>query len=286
MTRVAWNDLALFAAVARAGTLSRAAAETGASTATLSRRMTALEQSIGRKLFRHGQQGYALTGDGAALLERARRMEEAAAEVDQWRAAGAGPMRVRITAGTWTAQALAQDVGRYWGGGADWIPEFVHCDLDMDIARREVDVGVRNRRPEQPWLAARRTARVRYAAYGHPEAEGWIGQSHDAAQTPSGRWIAEHHGPDVVTACNDPRWALAMARAGIGRMILPCFVGEGSGLPRLSGTIEALEHDEWLVSHHEARHEPPIRAAIDALAGYLSGRLDGLATLEAGAVEA
>lgn len=270
---IAWNDIALFAAVARTGSLARAAARTGASTATLSRRMTALESRLGRRLFRHGAQGYALTEDGAALLSRALRMEEAAADIALWRATATGPARVRITAGTWTSQTLATNVAAYWSAGAPWIPEFVHCDLDLDIARREVDIGIRNRRPEQPWLAGRRTARIRYAAYGDPAAELWIGPSHDSAQTRSGRWVLETHGDRIATSANDPRWSLALARAGMGRIVLPMFIGEASGLERLSDPIEALEHDEWLVSHHEARHEAPIRAALDAIAGYLAGRL-------------
>lgn len=270
--RPSWNDLALFAAVARTGTLARAAAETGASVPTLSRRMTALEAGLGRKLFHHGARGYALTEAGRALYDRARRMEDAARDVDAWVTASEGPTRVRITAGTWTAQALANDIARYWTAGDPWIPEFVHCDVDLDIARREVDVGVRNRRPEQPWLAGRRTARVRYAVYGLDGAEGWIGSTFDSGQTPSGRWISERHGDAIVTATNDPRWAYAFARAGVGRIVLPMFVGEGSDLPRRSDPIDELEHDEWLVSHHEARHEPPIRAALEALAGYLERR--------------
>ncbi|KIT16280.1 LysR family transcriptional regulator [Jannaschia aquimarina] len=270
---IAWNDLALFAAVARTGTLARAADETGTSTATLSRRMTGLEARLGRRLFRHGVHGYALTEDGRALLARTERMEEAAADIGQWREAGSGPVRVRLSAGTWTSQALAADVTRYWSPEACWIPEMVHCDRDMDIARREVDIGIRNRRPDQPWLAGRRTATVRYAAYGQEGVGNWIGVSFDAAHTPSGRWVIDNHGGEIVTAANDPRWALALARAGIGRVVLPMFIGEESGLPRLSDPIEDLTHEEWLVSHHEARHETPIRTALDALAGYLSERL-------------
>lgn len=273
MDPLSWNDLALFAAVARTGTLSRAAQETGASTATLSRRMIALEARLGRRLFHHGSRGYAVTEDGAALLSRAERMEAAAEEVAQWRMSGRGRARVRITAGTWTAQALATDVTRFWGTDAAWVPEFVHCDLDMDIARREVDIGVRNRRPDHPWLAGRRTAVIRYAAYGLDGVEGWIGSSFDAARTRSARWLAAEHGDAIVTEVNDPRWGLALARAGLGRIVLPMFAGEGCGLPRQGEPIEALTHEEWLVSHQDARHDPHIRAALDALAAYLAARL-------------
>lgn len=270
---IAWNDLALFVAVARHGTLAGASTETGTSSATLSRRMTALEVRLGRRLFHHGSQGYALTADGSDLLVHAARMEGAATDVAQWQAAGQGPTRVRLSAGTWTAQALATDVARYWTPAATWIPEFVHCDRDLDIARREIDIGIRNRRPDRPWLAGRRTATVHFAVYGREESTGWIGATSDAVSTPSARWVAQNHGADILTTVNDPRLGLRLAQAGLGRVVLPCFVGDASTLPRLSDPIDALTHEEWLVCHHEARHHAPVRAALEALATYLTARL-------------
>lgn len=268
-----WSDYALFSAVARHGALARAASETGVSTATLSRRMTALEARLGRRLFQHGALGYAPTADGRALLARTERMEAAAAEIAQWRAAQSGPVRVRISAGTWTALDLARNLAQFWTQADAWVPEFLHCNLDMDIARREIDVGVRARRPEQPWLAGRSVGRVHHAVYARPGATGWIGASHDAAATRSAAWVREHHGAAIVTTANDPQLALAMAEAGLGALVLPMFVGETRPLlHRQSDPTEDLTHDQWLVSHHEGRFEPAIRAALDAVAAYLSAR--------------
>ena len=269
-----WDDYAYFAAVARTGGLMRAAEATGASPATLSRRMRAFEARLGRRLFRHAREGYALTADGRALAERTRPMEAAAVDILHWRAAAAGPVPVRIPAGTWTALDLAGNLARYWSAGDPWVPEFVHCDLRMDFARREIDIGIRNARPDQPWLAGRRTGRVAYAAYGASEAvSAWIGPSHDADETPSGRWVATHHAGAIAARANTPRLAAEMARAGADRAVLPTFVGDRMApLVRLSDPIEALASDEWLVSHQDGRHEPAIRAALDALAGWLTAR--------------
>lgn len=268
---VPWDDIMLFAAVARAGTLTAAADRTGTSPATLSRRMTALEARVERRLFLHGAQGYALTADGRALLERASAMERAAAGIADWRRADAGPLRVRISAGTWTARHLARHLPEYWSDAAAWVPEFVWCDRDMDIARREIDIGIRNRRPTHNWLAGRQVGHVDFAVYAtDANVRAWIGASEDATATPSAIWARETHGAAFVTTANDPRLALELASAGLGRIVLPTFAGDREAkLIRLSDPISDLRSEQWLVAHQDTRHEPAIRAALDALAAFL-----------------
>ncbi len=266
------DDFALFLAVADAGGLAGAAEATGVSAPTLSRRLTALERTLGLALFHRGKRGYALTADGCALLDKAEVLREAAATLR-----GFGQedkrARVRITAGHLTSAFLAKHVHRFWTADDAWVPEFLACNLDLDIARRVADIGVRNRRPEQSWLAGRRTRAITYAEYAaSPSVTGYIGASGDTT-TPSSRWIGTEHDADVVTGASDARVALDLARAGLGRVALPTFIGESEpGLVRVSGTIAALAHDEWLVAHHEARHDPPVRAALDALAALLTDR--------------
>lgn len=269
---LSWDDLALFAAVARAGALAPAAEATGASPATLSRRMKRLETQLGRRLFAHGPSGYTPTAEGRALLALAKRMEAAAAEVGHWCDGRRGPPRVRISAGTWTAAYLAQHLPSYWRAGASWMPEFVHSDRDLDIERREIDIGIRNRRPSHPWLAGRKTATIPYAAYAVDEGvRGWIGPSEGAAYLPSEAWTLAEHGAEISGVANSPQVRLSLAEAGVGRVVLPCFIGDArERLSRVSAPIAALETEEWLVCHHETRHDPAIRAALEAMAGFLT----------------
>ncbi|NSX54766.1 LysR family transcriptional regulator [Parasulfitobacter algicola] len=273
--KLPWDDLALFAAVARAGALGPAAQSTSSSPATLSRRMTALEANLGRRLFLRGSGGYTMTPDGRALLAKTEQMELAAAGITQWQQQKSGPTRVRISAGTWTALQLADNLQEFWQTDCDWVPEFLQCNLDMDIARREIDIGIRNRRPEQPWLAGRKTSDVNFAVYAtSADVTAWIGTSDDAPTTPSARWVQKHHGDQVQTTANDPRLALAMAQAGIGRIVLPTFVGfTFKNLIQLTDTIKELQSEQWLVSHHEGRHEPAVRHALNALQRFLTSRM-------------
>ncbi|GIT92427.1 LysR family transcriptional regulator [Jannaschia pagri] len=269
---IPWNDLALFAAVARTGTLAAAAAETGTSTATLSRRMTAFERQMGKRLFHHGQAGYAITDAGRDLLDRVKRMEAVAADLDRWRADSTAPVRVRISSGVWTALRLAQNLRAFWSPDDPWIPEFVQCHRMLDLARREIDIGIRNLRPDQPWLAGRRTGETTHSVYAvSPEVTDWIGGSFETAPLPSERWVEAHHGAQVVTTANDPALRLSLAEAGLGRVVLPDFIGlTRPKLVRLSDPIAALTREEWLVSHHETRHEPGIRHALDAVGSFLA----------------
>ncbi len=270
MKRPGLDDLELFLAVTDAGGLQGAAAASGVSAPTLSRRMGALETALGRRLFRRGRHGYALTTDGRALLAEA----EALRPLRQ-RLAGFGQNavpRVRITAGSFTMRYLARNLDRVWKTGDGWMPEFLSSNATLDIARREADIGIRNRRPEQSWLAGRRTATIRYAEFGRDASvTGYIAMAEGASSTPASRWVRAAHGERIVTTYTDGFIGVELARIGVGRMILPLFAGASEpGLVRLSDPIDEIAHEEWLVCHHEARHDPPVRRALDALAALLT----------------
>jgi DNA-binding transcriptional LysR family regulator len=100
-----------------------------------------------------------------------------------------------------------------------------------------------------------------------------VNLSEDSATAPSNRWITAHHADEVVTTASSMALLLELAKAGIGRIVLPDFAGDAeTGLTRISAPIDEITHEEWLVSHNEARHDPPVRAALDALSQLLCDR--------------
>ena len=147
------DDIVLFLAICDAGGLAGATVRTGASAPTLSRRMTALEKQVGRRLFERGNKGYRLTADGKDLREKVEAVADIRHRLGHWMKAGQAT-RIKITAGTWTSRWLAQNLGRYWSASDGWVPEFLASNAYVDMARREADIGFRNRRPDQNWLAA------------------------------------------------------------------------------------------------------------------------------------
>lgn len=267
------DDILLFLSVADAGGLTGAARATGQSPPTLSRRMAELERRLNRRLFERGKRGFTLTSDGRALLEEATPLREVQARLHRWSDTETVP-RVRITAGHWTSRFLARNIARVWSPGDGWVPEFLSSNATVDIARREADIGIRNRRPDQSWLAGRAAMQIDYAEYGaSPNVTGYLALTDTQATAPTDRWIRANHADRIVTTASDPRLNLDLALAGLGRIVMPVYAGDATpGLLRLSPPIAGLSHQEWLVSHHDARHDPPVRAALRAVGALLDDR--------------
>nr|WP_321509298.1 LysR family transcriptional regulator [uncultured Celeribacter sp.] len=265
------DDYRLFLAVADAGGLSGAEKATGTSLPTLSRRMATLERSLGKHLFERGARGYTLTADGRALLQLAAPLREAISRLNRFQLDTSQP-EVRITAGRWTSRYIARHLPQIWTPECLWRPSLLASNADIDIARREADIGIRNRRPDQSWLAGRKLGTLHYAAFAKtPDIRGYVTLQEGLATTPSERWLRAHHPGEIIASASDARAVCDMAEAGIGRVLLPIFAGRDmSGLIQVTPPIAALTHDEWLVCHHDARHDPPVRAALDGLAQILT----------------
>jgi len=257
-----WDDLRLFLSVARLGGLNAAAGATGKSAPTLGRRMLALEQQLGQDLFERLPRGYKLTKNGQQLLETAIKLEN---EINPLVSVANGPKmrRVKISAGTWVTHLLSQHVSELLDIQSVLV-QFIAADHVLDIAHREVIIGIRNQRPTQISLAGRRTRKIQFAVYAaNKKVATW---ARVVGQTPSAQWARENAGDAPFIEVSHPRNALDMAVVGSVKTVLPTFIGDGTeAIQRVSKPIEELEHMQWLVTHHEERHAPEVRQVIDWL---------------------
>lgn len=263
-----WNDLKFFLAVARNRGLSGAARETGMSAATLGRRMQALEQATGIEIFHRHARGYDLTEQGDALLARVAALD---AEVRPLfaREKGAARTLVKLSGGHWTLHALAPHIPAISKAAPDAMLRLISATDHMKINHREAVIGIRNQRPENTGLACRRVGTVAFAGYANSETvRGWI---RVASKAPSARWLADQPDMDIVMEANAPRLARDLALQGLGRVVLPCFIGEHTPeLVRVHPRITELDHEQWLVSHDEDRFIPAVRQVLDATYKSLS----------------
>lgn len=275
MKNIAWSDLQLFLSVAREGGLSGAAREHDASPATIGRRMLALEQATGRPLFTRRQTGYELTADGLALLAKAQTMETSARAIDDWLDAEGGRSIVRISAGTWTTHFLAENFSRLWSPDDTFRIAFKATEAKLDIAHRDVEIGVRNAAPQNPNLAARRSSEVAQAPFcaraaSREARDQWVAISSEDIATRSARWLATQPGVSVAAWANTPRTLHDLIRSGVGKGVMPCFAGDRDPLLERAGDIiPDLREPQWLVMHNDDRHRADVRTVIERIVELL-----------------
>ena len=141
-----WDDFKHFLAVARLGSLSDAARSLKISPATVGRRIAALEQRLGTRLFDRGQTGYALTEGGEAIRLKAEDIEEAVLSVEReasgrdLRATG----KVRLaTAEDIATFLIAPRLAEFRRSHPGIVLEMVASWDVVSLTRREADIAVR-----------------------------------------------------------------------------------------------------------------------------------------------
>ncbi|KKB13722.1 hypothetical protein VE25_00385 [Devosia geojensis] len=273
---ISWDDLRLFLSVARLGGLSAATATTHLSAATLGRRVTALENQVGEPLFTRSQTGYRLTQAGEELLKRAEDVEAAMLSLTRWKEGALGERLVRVSAGPWTSWFLSRNIGKLWQAGEGIGIELVTAAQRVDIGRRNADIGIRNARPTEQWLAGRQIGKVAYGLYSGRQlingiAAGlFVGVVGESADTPSARWLQAHHGDRIGVRGNDAMSVRELVASGAGLSVFPCFAADSDPrLSRVAPIITELTSEQWLVTHHEGRHTREVRIVADRIAALM-----------------
>ncbi|MFY0633257.1 MAG: LysR family transcriptional regulator [Vannielia sp.] len=259
-----WDDLRLFFHVAESGGLSAAARETATSPATLGRRMLALEQELGQVLFVRSRSGYEITPEGQGLLARTRPMAAAFRALEQWRDATAHRPAVRISAGTATSAFMADHFTELWRPEDPFRITFCTTEARLDIAHREVDIGIRNTPPDSGNLASKPLETLRFAPFRarhmpEPEGAGWVAVDAANAVHPAARWVLRQRVQVVAWASSvSTLHDLVRGCAGIG--VMPCFIADADPrLTRAGPLIDELTERQHLVTHNDDRHRPEIR---------------------------
>lgn len=274
-----WDSYQLFLEVARTGGLTGASAATALSPATIGRRMLDLEQELGRALFHRSQTGYRLTSDGQTLVDHLLEMEAAARKVEAWRQAADGGATVRIAAGTWVSWLLTENFSAIRMPGDAFGISLVIGEARANLNYRESDIGIRAFEPEENNLAARLLGEVAYAVYIRRNASQndnrWIAVGEEDAISAYLRWPYQNAASAIIATVNRPRSLPDLVRAGAGKAVLPCFVGDlDPGLDRCGGEFPELRHRQWIVMNAGDRHRPEIRTVADRMTKLLKSYTD------------
>jgi DNA-binding transcriptional LysR family regulator len=293
-----WDDVRYFLAVHRAGSLAGAGRSLGVNHTTVSRRVAALESSLGVRLFERTPEGVVLSTAGTAVLPPAEAMEQEMTALG--RTARREDQRLEGTVRLTTSDTLATHF---------LIPHLgelvrAHPGIELDIVigqalvnlpKREADIALRARPkgspPGEGDLVARKVAETSFALFcskahakkhrigpdrhADPKAHPLLGYGADATWFPGEAWLRERY-PNArfVLQANTIPALIAAIHADVGLAVLPCFVGHREGLVRVSGAVCWTE--VWLAVHPDLRRAARVRVVLDALTELLERHRDDL----------
>lgn len=276
-----WDDLRIFLAVARLGTLAQAAARLAIDPTTVARRVQRLEAALGASLFEHTPLGHVLTTRGTALLHQAQMMEEAmiAATERGGSAKGIadGTIRVSVSEG-FGSGIIAPNLAEFASAHPGIVIELVASTGFLNPSRREADVAIMLARPKSGPLVVRKLTDYRLGLYGRRDKtevsslsalneHRLIGYVPDLIYAPELRYLDDVPGnlsASLTSTSVNAQMQLVKNGAGIG--ILPCFFADiDPALQRFLADDIDIHRAFWLVIHRDMRGIARIRLFIDWL---------------------
>ena len=278
-----WNLIRSFLAITRAGSLTAAAKQLKIDYSTLSRRIVALEGSLGAQLFDRRTSGSSLTEAGERLLETAEKMDHLASSVEQTigdaTLQAAGAVRIGTPDGFGT-KFLASRLGMLSDRHPDLSVELVAMPREFSLSKREADIAVSLTQPNEGRLHARKLTDYELGLYASKDYLGGHANIASVADVSSHRFIsyiddlifspeleyAHFVSPDLQPAIKSSNLIaqLNSTIAGAGICVLPCFIADDE--PKLVRVLRGefkLVRTFWLVLHSDLRNIARVRVTAD-----------------------
>lgn len=277
-----WDDVRMFLAVARTGQFLSTARRLGVNHATLSRRVSALEEDLKTRLLIRRTNGCELTAEGEVFLRAAERMEtemlEAQAKVGRVDSALAGTVRIGAPDGfgvCFLAPRLGQLTARYPGLKIQLVP----VPRSFSLSQREADIAITIERPEQGRLVSSRLTDYSLGLYasrdylrenGMPETVEMlkghrrIGYVEDLIYSPSLNYTGEimrnwDAGFEISSAIGQTE----AVRSGAGVGILHIYIArQYADLVRILPET-SIRRSYWTIYHESARDLARVRMVAD-----------------------
>ena len=281
-----WDDLRLFLAVARTGSISGAAKQLGVQHSTISRRMRQFEDKLGTRLLERKKGGYELTPTGEDIKEAANRIEREVLGVDgglpgkDTQLAGS----LRVTAINNMASSVLMPIFASFSEKHPQVElHIVVSNSDASLSQREADVAIRLTNSPTETLIGKRIVTVASAIYG---SRTYLQQLRHQGKEP--KWIGVEccgfHKTWTKQACgeqshnfisDDTLLTLAAIKEDLGVSILPCFMGDADpALERYDEPDPAYNLGLWVLLHPDLKRTARVLAFRDHMTSAINDKKD------------
>jgi len=272
------------------GTLSAAARKLGVNHSTVFRRINALEEMLGVRLFERLQSGYAMTEAGAAVLESGERIENEVHSLSH-KLMGRdlrlhGTLRIAAPDAL-AAKMLTPQLAEFSRSYPEINLELLIANSHLSLTKREADVAVRATTSPPEAAIGRRVCTLATTVYGSVaylaahadqsyEDYSWLMPDDELAYLPATKWLVKFcpHA-HIALRSNSFLNLFEAAKQGHGVVPLPCFLADPDPvLQRVFDPIEVLASEVWILTHPDLRRTARVRAFVDFLAEALLKEID------------
>jgi len=286
-----WDDLRVFLAVLRGGSVRSAAERLDIAQSTVSRRIDGLEAQLGARLFHRMPRGLTLTQTGEAIQGRAEEVESTLLEIERDVLGRDAALEGRIAismAPPLASLVLMPDLAEFAALHPGIQLDFVTTYDILDLSNREADIAIRFTEKPDEHLVGRRLPPFGDAIYATPDylathqlsgagADGrWIGWMDEARMR---RWIKTSAFPDCKPSWIIPDIAsqIAACEAGLGLVQLGCVFGDRSPhLVRVPPAAVVAQKSAWILTHADLKTTERVRVCLKFIADRLTARRDEL----------
>lgn len=278
---MSWDDLRIFLAVARTGSVSAAAKHLQVQHSTVSRRLQQLEARLATKLVAKKRLGYELTSAGEELRKAAVNMEREALAVEGALHGHdrnlAGSLRVTAVS-MMAATVLAPIFSRFGAAYPEIELQILVSNSDVSLAERHADVALRVTNDPVETLMGKKIANIASTAYGGREylaalredsaPPKWVGMTCCGYHK---HWTKTLSGGDACQiVVDDPILARQMLRQNIGLGILPCYMADPDPLlERYADPMPEMDMGLWFLFHSDLKRTERIHVFRDHLISEL-----------------
>lgn len=272
MSKLNWDDLRFFLAVARERQISRVGRHLGTSHVTVSRRLNRLEHALNIRLFERNPRGYELTLAGQRLIETIARMEQAAEQIPVEQNPTPGrprPLRFAMPEGfasLFTRYLLPEFTERF----PLVLLEQIAMPQVLSLSRREADISITLDPVTNGPYRSERITDYTLHLYGTPGYlasvppiqsreelcdHRFIGYIEDMIFAPGLDYLSEVHPRIRPTIKSSSIFnQLAAIRSGLGIGVLPYYMASKySDLRIVLPDQVNLTRTYWLTCHRDVR---------------------------------
>lgn len=270
-----WDDLRIFLAVARTGSISGAAKYLGVQHSTVSRRKRSLEDKLGTRLIERKKTGYELTLSGKNIKQSALRIEKEMLAIDEALLGKDANLvgSLRVTAiNNMASSVLMPMFARFSDKHPQVDLHIIVSNMDASLAQREADIAIRLTNTPTDTLIGTRLLTVASTIYGSHQ---YIQNIKKQAQEP--KWIGVNcclfHKTWTKQNCDhqshhfysdDTLVTLAALKEGLGVSFLPCFLGDADPLlERYCEPDPQYNLGLWILLHPDLKRTARVLAFRD-----------------------